>query len=65
VETRETLGYLLGLAGIILVFYWYQNSGLNLKHVTSAPFINAYFLIGIPLLAIALYLIMSTRRQNT
>jgi lipopolysaccharide export LptBFGC system permease protein LptF len=65
VETREMLGYLLGLGGVILVFYWYQNSGLNLKHLNSAPFISAYFIIGVPVLVIGLYLILSTQRQNT
>jgi hypothetical protein len=64
-EMREALGYLLGLGGIILVVYWYQNSGLNLKHMQAAPFISAPFIIGIPLLVIALYLILTTQRQNT
>lgn len=62
---REALGYLLGIGGIVLVIYWYQNSGLNLKHLKAAPFISAPFIIGVPLLVIALYLVLSTQRQNT
>jgi len=65
VETREALGYLSGLVGVVLLFYWYQNAGISFRHLKAAPFISAPFIIGIPLLVIALYLILSTQRQNT
>jgi len=64
-ETRTTLGYLLGLVGLVLVFYWYQNARLNFKHLKVAPFISAPLIIGVPLIIIALYLIISESRQYT
>jgi len=64
-ETRGALGYLLAAVGVILLVYWYQNSGLHLKHLTATPFINAFFIISVPLVVVGVYLIISQSHQNT
>jgi len=64
-ETPVWLPYAVALLGLVLIFYFLQTPGLNLKHPKASEFENATFILGILVFLAGVVLYVRRSREAT